>query len=241
MCQLFVVDIRNQWKHQKWKISHYNLHYTTASPSWLNIYIIKNLNTMDTVDQETSGLSVQARTDPPPQRPNDQTPNKGHIKSVHAIPILGLTFLMCVCVLTSGTCVQMQVFVGLHHIGPHISHWTFLLTALHKVNRPPLFPGSEVFVCCRTEFISVELSSCSTDCEPWCVCAPFKGLMSVWLTSSLARISIKAPADEAAADGRCVLRCFVCQVLVNYKDGTLCFPAGTTLARCVSGIYPSLC
>lgn len=70
-----------------------------------------------------------------------------------------------------------------------------------------------------------------------CVCSlqtPACSLMSVWLTSSLAQISIKAPADEAAADGCCVLGCLVClsssvKYLLIRKMGRPCFPAGWIL------------
>lgn len=72
-----------------------------------------------------------------------------------------------------------------------------------------------------------------------CVCSLQRSacsLMSVWLTSSLAQISIKAPADEAAADGCCVLGCLVClsgsvKYLLIREKGRPCSPAGWTLPR----------
>lgn len=73
-----------------------------------------------------------------------------------------------------------------------------------------------------------------------CVCSfqrPACSLMSVWLTSSLAQITIKAPADEATADGCSVLGCLVClrgsvKYMLIRKKGTPVLPSRVDAALC---------
>lgn len=94
-------------------------------------------------------------------------------------------------------------------------------------------------------FICVDLSSLWHRLWAVVCVSSFQGpvcsLMSVWLTSSLAQISIKVLADEATADGCSVLSCLVClRGFVKYmlirEKGCLCFPAGWTLPCVAFGI-----
>lgn len=157
----------------------------------------------------------------------------------HSFVISGLSvFHLCVCdliflpVQMRACCMFICTFSSYH-----VSHSSYAGTFSSFVNILFLFQAPAL----SDGFICVDLSSLRH--RLWavvCVCSfqrPACSLMSVWLTSSLAQISIKAPADEAAADGCSVLGCLVClrgsvKYMLIRKKGMPVLPSRVDAALC---------
>lgn len=137
---------------------------------------------------------------------------------------------------SASLCIRSSV--RLHHITlHHVPLMQVLVSVLFHVNMLFLYQASRSSSAVRRVHLCGVLILQHRLWAIVCVCSlqrPACSLMSVWLTSSLVQISIKAPADEAAADGCCVLGCLVClsgsvKHLLIRKKRRPCFPAGWML------------